>query len=132
MKLSEFYRDSAKVKEGQWIGDIPGFEGVEFLVRGDSHAGARALRDKLMEDWAAKNGDARVPAADEAAMNAQIIREEILLDWRGIEDDENNPVPVNTDLIGNPDFEDLTAAVMFAARRVGRNIVKAREADAKN
>lgn len=133
MKLSEFYRDHKVVEEGQWVDKIPGFDGLALYVRGDTNPDARAMRDKLTADWRAKNGEiAEMPSSDEAEINAKIVRDTILLDWKGIEDDDGNPVPVNKDLIGNRDYEDLSSAIMYASRRVGRNITKTREGDAKN
>jgi hypothetical protein len=71
------------LSEGDWIGDIPGLEGVEFKVRSTNYKPFRVATAGLARRSGKKlNTDEGLDAF--TVTSGKPLAEHILLDWRGI------------------------------------------------
>lgn len=135
MKLSTIAVNAAAEEAGRWM-NSPGLPGVSFKVRGIGNSSYRALQAKLR---------AEIPRAellrgisDENAdrMQVTLLVETILLDWKGIEDDDGKPLKFTKEkaakLLADPNLRVLREAVVSASALVGEDALAAQEADAKN
>ena len=132
MKLSDLATTTAKIEQGAWIDDIPmpGMEDVSLHVRGVDNADYRRLQSKLLQQIPFGRRRAGLGVEDQDRINIRLLRDTVLLDWKGItEDDETTVIPYSKEmaerLLGNPIFRE---GVMYAASLVGET--RAAEQDA--
>jgi hypothetical protein len=137
MKISSVKVDAAQIEQGTWIGDIPEFGNVRLLVRGWNNLAFRAMQSRLMAavPRAERKDKDKWPAIMDR-INAQCMRETILLGWENIEDDQGNPIPFSKELAGqwleDPDMRPFFDAVMWAAMEVGKDQAEDTEELEKN
>lgn len=133
MKLSNIKRNIAAEKSGRWIDiKLPDFDGVALKVRGIGNPDYEALKSRLV--------DARAPEDREKDLSAeeiaQLLGDAIVLDWRGILNDDNTPLAFDRatamKLLSDQDYGDFRSAVIWAAQNVGRDRYASAEQDAKN
>lgn len=94
MKISELEVDQKVVEEGTWVSNIPELEGVSFKVRGSNNRAWRKLAQTLVNAVPRKkrvNGVLEPEEADK--ITATVILNAGLLDWEGIEADDDTPIP---------------------------------------
>lgn len=87
MDIGQFKADASLIESGVWI---KGPEGSEFLIRSaDSKAYRRALAKLARNEQSAK---LRKKPELQLQLTIQAMAQEILIDWRGIED-QGKPLP---------------------------------------
>lgn len=140
MKLSQMKTNVSAVEQGQWIGPLPGWNGLRLKVRGVGNADYRALQRRLNEEiprvqW--QTG--KVPPEKLEEITARLFHETILQDWDGLMDDIDGTeiaVPYSRDmaweLLSKPEFGIFQNIVATAASLVGAEDAEAEGADAKN
>ena len=131
MKLSQIAINAKAEESGRWM-PASGLLGVDVKVRGVNNSAARAKRAKVAEQIGRK----KLSDAEAEALHIDVIAETILLDWRGIENEDGTPLTCDDEskraLLGNPDMRLLREAVVMAATLVGEDDLAAAEQDAKN
>lgn len=138
MKLSSLKIDAAKIEAGEWIEDIPGMGDLALKVRGLDNADHGNLRSRLFEAIPrSKKHNGRITDPAEAdRLTARCLSEAVLLDWRGLEEEDGSPIPFSKErafeILSNPDMRSLREAVVEAAARVGRDDAESLKADAGN
>lgn len=136
MKISALKINSSAIEAGVWM-DAPGLTGVQFRVRGLANADYRRLSGKLNDGVPRdKRVGGRVDPIEADRMLVTLIIETILLDWRGLTDDADAPLPYSRDvaekLLADPDYRVLRESVLAAASMVGEQQAEDIEAAAKN
>lgn len=141
MKLSEMRRSVDVVEQGEWIGakygsPIPGMGELCLKVRGDSNSDWRKLQSLLISAIPQSRRMKGLSPKDNDRITGDCIKKACLLDWEGIDDDSGTPLPYSdakaAELIDDPQYPDLRAAVLWAASIVGKANSEASEATAKN
>ncbi len=136
MRLRDMAIDPNAIEQGEWVGDLPGLEGVRVLVRGIGNAEYRRLNTKLMRKVSPQESVAGLSPERSDAIMTQLLAETVLLGWEGIEDDDGQPLVYSretaTRLLGDPAMRRFRDAVSFAATTVGERRAEQQEADAKN
>ncbi len=127
MKLRAIRVNSARSEQGGWVKDIAGFPGVRLLVRGfESEAFKLALSRRQLavtnddrEDG--KPGGPVKPKVTERLFGLAMA-DAILLDWSGIEGEDDQPIPYSRELaeqyLTDPDFRLFREAVALAGTLV--------------
>ena len=113
LALTDVKIDMAAERDGAWIGDIPDLPGVDLLVRGWECPAARALLMRL----ARKD----TPLAE---AEIHVLRDVILLDWRGLTDDGEAfafTPDAAAKLLEEPEYRLFRAAVRWASEQVGKS-----------
>jgi len=141
MKINLLKVDSKRAEQGDWIRDLPGLDGVSFKVRGFSNRDYQAAisneRSKAGPD---KRKDGRIngdilPEAFSEMVNRCMV-DHILIDWTGLEDDEENAIPYSREtamkFLSDPDYRPLSDAIYAAAREVEQIVENRIAASEKN
>lgn len=126
MKISEIQIDPEKLENGAWVKEIPEMEGLELRVRGIGCAEFRKLQAKLFEAIPrSRRLKGRVSQEDQDRILDTCLHRVILLDWRGIEDDADQPIAYEKGLaleyLTNPKFKKFREAVVWAASTVAED-----------
>ncbi|APX83978.1 hypothetical protein BV511_04135 [Methylorubrum extorquens] len=137
MKLSSLKVDAAAIEDGEWIGNIPEMGDLEVRVRGLNNAKYRRLQTTLIDAVPrAKRQGGRLDPDEQDRITASCLNATVLLDWRGLEGEDGQPVPYSkdlaTDLLTKPEFRRFREAVIWAASQVGEERAAADEDDAGN
>jgi len=136
MKLSEMRVNSAAIEGGRWVA-LVAFPGAEVKVRGMKSKGyrrelQRVVADLPMQDKLRLSEDPDI--ADR--IDIQMVSSYLLLDWRGIEDDNGDPVPFSAErakeILSDPDMVELRDAVDYAIKIVGNDALVVAETATKN
>jgi hypothetical protein len=136
MKLSEMRVNSAAIEGGRWVA-LVAFPGVEVKVRGMKGKGYRRELQRLvselpMQDKLKLSEDPDISDR----LDIQMMSSYLLLDWRGIEDDNGEPVPFSAEkakeTLSNPDMVEFRDAVDYAVKIVGNDALVSAETAAKN
>src|SRR3954465_7678156 len=91
LELSE--EQKKLVEDGRWVDNIPEMEGVRLKVRGANNRDWRRMAQRLINAEPRKN---RINGLDPDAadrISAIILLNTGLLDWEGIEDANDQPIP---------------------------------------
>lgn len=136
MKLSQLSQNAAAAETGRWVNHIPELGGLVLKVRGLDNADYRRLSAQLAAEIPRADRILGVATEVTDAMQTRLIVETILIDWRGLEEDDGAPVPYSRDmatkLLTDPNYRAFRAAVIWAAGVVGDDRLASDEADAKN
>lgn len=122
MRLKDVVKNSAAIKNGEWVALGEEFGEVEVLTRG--------LTDPFLDAQAAKQRQAakgfggevaRLPVATRRKINIDCLNKHVLLDVRGLTDDEGRALTIDEfkDLLYDPAYEELVTACFLAAKQVG-------------
>lgn len=137
IKLSSLKADLEKERKGTWqtaLAVIPDPD-VQFLVSSIHLPAYTSARNMLLQRLARIHKNA---APDEAVMTGigGLFAEHILHDWKGLADDDGNPVPFSRELaiklLTDPANRELIRAVEQAAGEAGRIDVDFVEGEVKN
>ena len=126
MKLSALR--SEITDEGTWA-EMPEFRGVSVCVRTTDHPEyVRAINVGLERRSRAARKDPNV--RNEIVMRA--VAKHLLLDWKGVTDDDDQPMPFDRDLVEGwakdlRNYGRFLGAVLSAAVQVTEEIAEARE-----
>lgn len=122
-KLSAFKIDSKALENGEWVQPGEEYGTLEILTRGftDAYVDAKAARMRKVALGFA--GDVnKIPNAIGRAITTECLIAHVLLDVRGIEGDDGQPIGFAAfcDLLRDPDYSDLLNAVVAAAAQSGK------------
>lgn len=137
MKMSSIAIDPTKREQGAWVSDIPELPGVRLKVRGSECAEARRLRSALIEQLPRqKRIRARLDAEDQDQITGAVLHRVLLLDWDGIEDDQDQPVPYSKEqaleYLTDPRFSVFRSGALWAANVVAEDQDAAKVDDVGN
>lgn len=127
MKLSSLKVNSSRAEQGAWVKDLPGMGDLRLKVRGFSNTDYAAFmaREVAAVPRDQREGGRRDGGLKPQTRDALLIRgmvEHILVDWDGLTDEEEQPVPFSKEqamaLLADPDFRPFRDAVAFAAGEV--------------
>lgn len=121
-KLSDFRSNSKAISDGVWIRVNEGLFGdMEILTRGfdDRFIDAQNSRLKKAAGKYANDRE-RIPNSEHREINATLLQEFLVLDVRGLEGDDGNPIDIKSFyvLLHDEDYSALTRACWEAAQRV--------------
>jgi hypothetical protein len=92
-KLTKFRTDAHKERGGQWF---PFREGIEFLIASIECAAYQgAFRAALKQHKHRLRADA-IDDETMAKMQAKLIADHLLLDWKNVDDDDGKPLTFST------------------------------------
>lgn len=137
MKMSSIAIDPTKREQGAWVSDIPELPGVSLKVRGADCAEARKLRASLVEQIPRQRRlRGRIEPEDQDKITDAILHRVLLLDWSGIEDDQDQPIPYSKDqaleYLSDPRFTVFRSGALWAANIVAEDKDVGAEADVGN
>ncbi|WP_232629163.1 hypothetical protein [Methylobacterium sp. Leaf118] len=137
MKLSSLKVDASAIEEGQWVGNIPEMGDLEVRVRGLNNARYRRLQTKLIDAVPrAKRQGGRMDPDEQDRITATCLNATVLLDWRGLEGEDGQPLPYSKDLastlLSEAEFRRFREGVIWAASQVGEEQAEAERADEGN
>jgi hypothetical protein len=130
IRLKSLKADLNKEREGDWV-SYPDFgdPDVAFKVRAMTNPDFQAKFDREVMKLAQKHGQS-VPRDERDRALGQLMAEEILLDWRGL--DEPYSPEMAMDLLTDPAYRELRVAVESCAMRLTRLKVDFVETEGKN
>jgi hypothetical protein len=138
MRISDFKRDSKLAESGDWVDDLPGFDGVGLHVRGLRSEAYNIALAKLQRSvpQSGRLADGNIKPALAYEIMGKALADAVLLDWRGIEGADGKPLSYDADLaetwLTDPDFLHFNEAVMAAASIVDQRArIAAPDADAE-
>ncbi len=133
MKLSDMKVDHKLSEEGEWVQNIPNADDLELRVRGLSCASARVLRNQLVRALpaAVRNDPNGLPIEVTDRIEATILKDVILLEWRNLDDGPYSK-ELAAQYLDDPDYAEFRDAVVWASSRVGRQRAAAKAADMGN
>jgi hypothetical protein len=119
MKLATLKIDSAKLEQGDWVGDIPGLGDIRLLVRG---LGNDDYRRRQAELTAALPRHMRKEPAEQDRVANTLIVETLLEGWEKVEGDDGKPLPFSREavlaILSDPDMRAFNDGVIWAAMAV--------------
>ncbi len=130
--------NSKNKEDGAWVTNIPEYEDWAFKVRGMNNRDWTRLdvelTNKLPRDK--RSTDTFDGLMERRKIVGKLLLETCLLDWRNIQDADGNDQPYSKELaeryITDPDYEEVRAAIAWAASVVGERGQAEIEEDAKN
>ena len=133
--LSSIRADLKKEEEGEWIeSDL--LKGVSFKVRSPQCDRFQVANSAMMRELSQKYKDAVPPPSEIDARIGKLYAEHILIDWKGIVDDEGKEIALleslREEVLTDPAHRILRGAIEGAARRVALVDPKFEETAAKN
>ncbi|KQT13994.1 hypothetical protein ASG40_19400 [Methylobacterium sp. Leaf399] len=137
MKLSSLKVDAAKIEGGAWVGNIPEMGDLRLKVCGLQNARYRRLQSKLTDAIPrAKRQGGRIDPDEMDRVTAICLRETVLMDWSGLENEDGSPLSYSKEVAGEyltkPEFRRFREAVIYAASVVGEDDAEADKADEGN
>jgi len=117
MKLSSIAIDSEKAENGIWKEVVVG-TGFECLIARHNNSRFRAEVERRIIDLT-RSQKQEPTAAQISAATLQAFCTHILLGWRGMEDDDDQPIEYSAEkafeILSDPEFADLREAVESVA-----------------
>lgn len=112
------------VEEGRWVENIPEMEGVRLKVRGSQNKDWRRMARRLVDAVPrAKRVNGNLDPDESDRVSALILLNTGLLDWEGIEDANDQPIPYSkkkaAEYLAGDRFR---AGVQFACDQVAQGI----------
>ena len=136
MKLSDRKIDLKKREEGAWVTDIPEWGDLKLKVRGSGNKDWARMEQKLVQAVPRQRRVNGLEPEDRLRINSILIRECSLLDWRGAENGDGEPLPfskeIASEVLADPEQENFVWACVFAANIVAEQGQYELEQDAKN
>jgi hypothetical protein len=136
LKLSDIAINAAAIETGRWVSVGHILPGVKFKVRGLDNADYRRLRAKLIAEIPRAERVKGVDPVELDKINVKLLYETVLLDWSGIEGDDDASLSFSkeqaAELLADPNYAVLRGAVEWAAGVVGEDDLAETEASAKN
>jgi hypothetical protein len=122
MKLNSLKADLQREEEGDWI-EITDLPGVSLKVRSITSKAYSMALSTLTQKLSRRYGQRPIPPEESLKENGKLLARHILLDWKGIDDDDGKtPMPFSPalaeEVLSNPEFRKLANAVVWAANRV--------------
>lgn len=131
MKMSDIAIDPVAIDKGDWV-PIPfsDMAGVSILTRGTLCPGYRKTYDQLLNEAirALPPGEEQLSTEATEAIDAQALLAECLMDWKGIENDDETPmsftVEAATTYMTKREYRKFFLAARYAAQKVGQTVKK--------
>lgn len=126
MKLSEIKVDPAKIEAGAWVDEIPEFDGVRLKVRGLGCKEMQKLQRTLFDAIPrSRRPKGKVSQEDQDRILDRCLHEVILLDWDGLQNDDDTPMAYDKakalTFITEPAFKKFRDAVIWAADTIAND-----------
>src|SRR3954466_8769898 len=111
MKINSAKVNNAAIQslDGEWQGDLPELGDIAVLVRGLNNKQYRLLFEakvRALPPGKRKNG--AVDPLERDRITGESMLEHVLLGWRGVEDDNGQPIPYSKDqariYLTDPDY----------------------------
>jgi len=136
MKLGALKINSAKAEAGTWVA-VPELGDLELKVRGINNVDYRRRMAELVRAVPRhQRPGGRLTLEQHDAINATLLLETVLIDWRHLEGDDGAPIPYSAErareFLANPDYLPFRQAVAEAASRLAEDVADEVEDDAKN
>lgn len=130
MKLSEIKVDPAKIEAGAWVDEIPEFDGVRLKVRGLGCKEMQKLQRTLFDAIPrSRRPKGKVSQEDQDRILDRCLHEVILLDWDGLQNDDDTPMAYDKakalTFITEPAFKKFREAVVWAADTIANDKAEA-------
>lgn len=137
MKLKDAKVDTERAEAGAWVENIPDMEGLRLKVRGANNRDWRRLQTKLIQAVPRKRRmSGNLDPDDSDNITNHCLLNTCLLDWEGLEDDEDKPLPYSkemaTKFMTDPDYRRIRDAVSWAANKIADEGQEDVEADSGN
>lgn len=137
MKLSSLKIDADKVEAGAWVKNIPEMGDLELKVSGLQNARYRRMQARLIDAIPrAKRQGGRVDPEEMDRVTSICLRDTVLLDWRGLENEDGTPMAYTkeaaAEYLTKPEFRRFREAVIYAATVVGEDEAEGEKADEGN
>jgi len=129
LKLKSIQRDLGKERNGDWV-EFPEWPGVAFKVKSLESPGYRAARDLVIRRLGNRSKGGEIPQDDMQREIGTLYHQQILLDWRGL--DEAYSSERALEVLTDPAYRQLFAAVTWCAQQVGASDMEFVEDAAKN
>lgn len=129
VKLSSLKADLAREEKGDWI-EYPDWPGVEFNVSSLHLPTYQVARDLLFKRLAKQFKKASVPASVMTTELGKLYAKHILHGWRGL--DVVYSAEVATEILSDPEYRNVVAAVEYCASTVSETDVEFVEDEVKN
>lgn len=127
MKLNDLKIDAIKFEQGDWVGDIPDMGALRLKVRGIGNTDYRRMQSRLFEAEPRQYKiGGKLPPERQDAITAQCLLHTVLMDWDGLRDEKDKPIPYSKDLardlLTKPEYKRFRDAVAWAASVVAEGI----------
>jgi hypothetical protein len=136
MKLSQQKIDTAKQEAGDWVDRIPEMDGLRLKVRGVNNRDWRKMQTRLINAVPRNRRMNGLDPDDSDRINGVLLRDTVLLDWDGLDGDDDQPIPYSKqkagELLLDPQYAKFRDAVMWAGTMVAEQREAEIEDDAKN
>lgn len=133
MKLANLKIDSAKLEQGDWVGDIPALGNIRLRVRGIGNDDYRRRQSELV---AAIPRHLRKEPAEQDKLTNTLIVETLLLGWEHVEDEKDKPLPFTREnallILADPDMRAFNDGIIWAASVVAERRKADLDLDAGN
>lgn len=132
MKISSVKVDVVKVEEGVWVENIPELEGVKLRVRGAGNRDWKRMMQRLVASVPRqKRRNGNIDPDEMERILGTVMLETGLLDWSGIEGDDDKPIPYSKEkakeYLLDPQWQVIRDGVSWACNFVGRDVEEAVE-----
>lgn len=137
MKLNDLTIDTVKLEQGDWVDNIPELPGLRLKVRGANNKDWRRLQTRLVDAVPRKKRvNNRLGPAEQDRITAILLRDTGLLDWDGLEDDDDKPIAYSKEkaeqLLTAPEYVRFREGALWACNMVAERDRSEVEADAGN
>lgn len=127
MKLNELKIDAEKFEQGDWVSNIPDMGNLKLKVRGIGNTDFRKMQSRLFEAEPRQyKVGGKLPPERQDIITAQCLLHTVLVDWDGLLDENNQPIPYSKDLardlLTKPEYKRFRDAVAWAASVVAEGI----------
>jgi hypothetical protein len=123
VKLLKLRRDAQKINDGEWVRPGEEFEDLELKIRGYTFEFTDARAERFRAAARKYGGDiAKVKGKESHAIVVSTIKDYLLLDVRGVVDQDGTPIDVDKfkELLSDMNFQMLVRACIEAAGQVGQ------------
>lgn len=128
MHSSKIKDTNRRFEEGGWVDNLPNLDDIAVKVRPLFNADYSRRLEKLSRNLSMEE---RQDEKIQMDMQDQLVKETVLLDWRGIDDMPYNKKNVDK-VFSDPDFGIFKQAIIYAASVVARQGKASLEDDLKN
>jgi len=135
MKLTDIAVDLEREEQGDWV-EIPDLPGVSLKVRSLYNKDFQQAHQLMARKLNRRYGNRPVPLDVQTQSYARILAENVLIDWSGISDENEQAVEYSAELgrevLAEPQYRKLADAVTWAAGFVGDQEIEELEESGKN
>ncbi|MFC4169605.1 hypothetical protein [Teichococcus aestuarii] len=121
-KITKFRKNSAAIREGEWIKPGEEYDDLEILTRGFTDEYLDAQAQKLRRAAASWHGQDRIPVKIKRDINTELLLRYVILDVRNLQHGDGTAVTLEQfkQMLLDPDYDELLLACYRAASQVGQ------------